>query len=208
MLIHLHSTKMLWSDQDSEPLWSDQDSEHLGNNADRELFLSTLGEACQKTDWQVHAYRHGGRPGCGWTGCWGVGYSKDSADGRQQLERVMEERRGASHDGEELRESATERAERLAREGLRKLGWTETELAKRPKGDRTKLKLAVQLRRETTMRLKWIAGRLRMGKGASRSNRLSKRRRKGKSCQCVGPTPFPPTCRLLLPGPPVGHSVF
>ena len=91
----------------------------------------------------------------------------------------VEERRGASHDGEELRESATEKAERLAREGLRKLGWTETELAKRPKGDRTKLKLAVQLRREIRMTLKWIAGRLRMGTGASLSNLLSEQRRKG-----------------------------
>jgi REP element-mobilizing transposase RayT len=26
------------------------------NDADREQFLGTLGEACQKTDWQVHAY--------------------------------------------------------------------------------------------------------------------------------------------------------
>src|SRR5271157_2774247 len=25
-------------------------------DADRQLFLSTLGEACAKTDWQVHAY--------------------------------------------------------------------------------------------------------------------------------------------------------
>jgi hypothetical protein len=79
-----------------------------------------------------------------------------------------------------LPESATEKAERLAREGLRKLGWTEAELVKRPKGDRAKLKLAVQLRRETTMPLKWIAGRLRMGTGASLSNLLSERRRKGK----------------------------
>ena len=25
-------------------------------DADRELFLRTLGEACKKTDWQIHAY--------------------------------------------------------------------------------------------------------------------------------------------------------
>jgi hypothetical protein len=79
-----------------------------------------------------------------------------------------------------LRESATEKAERLVREGLRKLGWTEAELAKRPKGEREKLELAVQLRRETTMPLKWIAERLRMGTGASLSNLSSERRRKGK----------------------------
>jgi REP element-mobilizing transposase RayT len=249
------------------------------NDADRELFLATLGEACQKTDWQVQAYclmgnhfhlvvetprgnlvagmqwflgtytgrfnrRHrlsghlfGGRykalvvdaesPGYLRTACeyvhlnpvrakllrpeeplrayrWSsypaylerpgrrpawlrverllgeLGIPKDSAAGRQRLERLMEERRGASHYGEELRESATEKAERLAREGLRKRGWTEAELAKRPKGDGAKLELAVQLPRETTMPLKWIAERLRMGTGASLSNLLSERRRKGK----------------------------
>ena len=48
---------------------------------------------------------------------------------------------GASHYGEELRESATEMAERLAREGLRKLGGPGAELAERPKGDRAKLEL-------------------------------------------------------------------
>ena len=26
------------------------------DDQDRERFLETLGEACQKTDWQVHAY--------------------------------------------------------------------------------------------------------------------------------------------------------
>jgi hypothetical protein len=47
------------------------------------------------------------------------------------------------------------------------LEWTESELARRPKGDRAKLKLAVQLRRESTMTLKWIAEQLRMRTGAS-----------------------------------------
>jgi hypothetical protein len=42
----------------------------------------------------------------------------------------VEERRGAPHYGEELRERATDKAERLARDGLRMLGWTEAELAK------------------------------------------------------------------------------
>ena len=66
---------------------------------------------------------------------------------RKELLARVEERRGASHYGEELRESATEKAERLAREGLRKRGWKEAKLAKRPKGDGAKLELAVQLRR-------------------------------------------------------------
>src|SRR2546427_707368 len=28
----------------------------FGDDVDRELFLETLGQACAKTDWQVHAY--------------------------------------------------------------------------------------------------------------------------------------------------------
>jgi hypothetical protein len=57
------------------------------------------------------------------------------------------------------------------------LGWTEAELAARRKSDRTKLRLAMKLRSETPMPLKWIAGRLRMGTGASLSNLLSEQRR-------------------------------
>jgi len=140
-----------------------------------------------------------------------MGIPKDSAAGRQQFERVMEERRaqdrpeefgrirrgwcwgeeafrkallaqveerrGASHYGAELQESAAEKAERSVQEGLQELGWTEADLATRRKGDAAKLKLAVQLRAETTMTLKWMAARLQMGTGASLSNLLSAQRR-------------------------------
>ena len=77
-----------------------------------------------------------------------------------------------------MQERATEKAERLVREGLQKLGWTEAELAARRKGDGVKLKLAVKLRAETTRTLKWIAARLRMGTGASLSNLLSEQKRR------------------------------
>lgn len=280
------------------------------NDRDRELFLSTLAEACEKADWQVHAFclmgnhfhlvvetpqgnlvtgmkwflgtytarfnrRHklfghlfSGRykslvvdaasPGYLRTVCeyvhlnpvrakllrpeeplrayrWSsypaylerpgrrvpwlrvervlgeMGIPRDSAAGRRRFERVMEERRaqdspeeygrirrgwcwgeeefrkellaqverrrGASHYGTELQESAVEKAERLVREGLQKLDWTEADLATRQKGDPAKLKLAMQLRAETTMTLKWIAARLQMGTGASLSNLLSAQRR-------------------------------
>ena len=84
---------------------------------------------------------------------------------------------GAQHYGAERQESGEAKAERLVQEELAKLGWTEAELATRRKGDRAKLKLAVQLRAETTMTLKWIAARLKMGTGASLSNLLSAQRR-------------------------------
>ena len=282
------------------------------DDADRELFLSTLAEACQKTNWQVHAdclmgnhfhlvvetpqgnlvagmkwflgtytarfnRRHklsghlfGGRykslvvdaasPGYLWSVCeyvhlnparanllrpeqplhayrWSsypaylerperrpawlrvdrvfgeAGIPKDNAAGRKQFERVMEERRradapeaygpirkgwcwggeefrkellaqvaerrGTAHYGEELQESATEKAERLVAEEMRKLKWDERELARRRKGDPAKLRLAGKLRAETTMTLKWIAARLGMGIGTNLSNLLSAQRRKG-----------------------------
>src|SRR5215510_10343366 len=34
----------------------DQREDIFNDDSDREKFLSTLGQACQKTDWQVHAY--------------------------------------------------------------------------------------------------------------------------------------------------------
>jgi len=134
------------------------------------------------------------------------GIPRDSAAGRRQFERLMEERRhqdnpedyrqirrgwcwgeeafrkellaqvgerrGASHYGDELQESALDRAERMVREELQKLDWTDAELDRRRKGDETKLRLAARLRREKTMTLAWIAARLRMGTGASLSNLL------------------------------------
>jgi hypothetical protein len=42
------------------------------DDRDRERFVETLGEACGKTGWLVHAYvLLGNHYCCGWTGCWG-----------------------------------------------------------------------------------------------------------------------------------------
>jgi len=46
---------------------------------------------------------------------------------------------------------------------LERLGWQEDELKRRRKGDAHKVKIARRLRSETTMSLKWIVQRLRMG---------------------------------------------
>jgi hypothetical protein len=112
-----------------------------------------------------------GRIRRGW--CWG------EEAFRKELLAQVEERRGASHYGAELQESATEKAERMVQEELQNLGWTEDDLGMRKKGDRAKLELAVKLRTETTMRLQWIAARLQMGTGASLSNLLSVQTRRG-----------------------------
>jgi hypothetical protein len=58
------------------------------------------------------------------------------------------------------------------RAGLQMMGWTEKELPRRAKGDKGKVRLARQLRAETTMTLAWIARRLQMGSWTYVSNLL------------------------------------
>jgi len=282
----------------------------FGDDADRKRFLETLGEACAKTDWQVHAYcllenhfhlvletpnanlvagmkwllgtytsrfnrRHklfghlfGGRykslvvdgSGNGYlrTVCdyvhlnpvrakllnpeqklseyvWNsyvfylktpgqrpswlrvdrllgeMHIPKDSPAGRKQLELSMEQRRAQetgqdwndlrrgwylgeekfrqelleqarsglrpNHDRGQRWESAVGKAESIVQGELRKMGWPEETLSRRPKGDTGKLRIARRLRRETTMTLAWIAKRLAMGTPGHITNLLSRAKR-------------------------------
>lgn len=52
---------------------------------------------------------------------------------------------------------------------------SEKELAKRPKGDAVKVGMAQRLRRETTMTVASIAGRLKMGSRGATSNLLNRK---------------------------------
>ena len=70
---------------------------------------------------------------------------------------------GEHHYGEERAQTETEQAEGIVRESLKRLGWKEADLEVRAKGDREKVKLAVRLRTETSVTIKWIAQRLCMG---------------------------------------------
>ncbi|HEV2395102.1 MAG TPA: transposase [Verrucomicrobiae bacterium] len=264
------------------------------SNRDRELFLNTLGQVCEKTDWQVHAWclmsnhfhlvvemprgnlvpgmkwllgtytmrfnrRHklfghlfSGRykalpvdnSGTGYLKCvcdyahlnparakllsskeklssfvWSSypeylkarsarqpwlrvdrllgehGIPKDSAAGRQQFERRMELRRasedgdefvpllrgwcvgsqefrkellaqmkgGPEHYGQEIGESAEQKAHTLLDAELKAVGWRASDLATHRKGAPQKVRIALRLRKETTMTLGWIARELEMG---------------------------------------------
>ena len=104
----------------------------------------------------------------GW--CWG------DESFRQELLLQLESVGVAGRSGGASTETATEKAERLAREELAKLGWKEADLAQRRKGDPWKFKIAMKLRAETTMTLNWIAGRLQMGTASSLGNLFSARR--------------------------------
>jgi hypothetical protein len=75
----------------------------------------------------------------------------------------MKGRVGQHHYGEQRAETEQERAEGIVREGLKRLGWREDGLETRRRGDREKVKLALRLRAETAVTVKWIAERLRMG---------------------------------------------
>jgi REP element-mobilizing transposase RayT len=86
---------------------------------------------------------------------------------KQELLAQMSERSGKSHYGEELRESAEAKAERILAEELERLGLSEDELNRRRKGDQQKTRIARRLRRETIVTLEWIADRLRMGSAST-----------------------------------------
>jgi putative transposase len=135
-----------------------------------------------------------------------MGIPKDSPAGRKQFQRLMElrrwedhseewkrvrrgwclgdkafrkellaqiaERAGSSHYGEELRESAEAKAQRIVAEELKRIRWEAEDLRTHRKGDARKVKIARRLRQETTMTLKWIADRLRMGAWTHVTNRL------------------------------------
>jgi putative transposase len=128
-------------------------------------------------------------------GEWGI--AKDSAAGRQVFEERLERRRaekpgkefksvergwclgseefrqelleqvsagpGPSHYGQALQEAIEAKAERLVGAGIKALGWSHADLRVRQKGDPDKVRLARELRSQTTMSLVWIAQRLCMG---------------------------------------------
>ena len=93
-----------------------------------------------------------------------------SKDFREELLDRIGDKKGAQHHGEELRESDEQKALRLIAEMLGKIGWTETDLGRRPKGDRKKAKMAARLRAETPMTWWWIAEQLEMGHWRTAAN--------------------------------------
>jgi hypothetical protein len=88
---------------------------------------------------------------------------------------------GEQHPGELRRESAHAKAERILGEERQRLGWEETELKARAKGDPAKLAIAVRLRRETTLTVKELGQRLHMGSWKSLHNKLCPSRKTATS---------------------------
>jgi putative transposase len=76
---------------------------------------------------------------------------------RKELLEMIGEKKDRCHYGEELRESDEQKAERLLEQMLRRQRWTAKELQRRKKGDKVKVTMAKQLRKETTMTWAWIS---------------------------------------------------
>ncbi len=91
---------------------------------------------------------------------------------RQELLATAVEHVGASHYGSDRQETGEQKAQRIVREEMKRLGWAEDDLPQRRKGDAGKVRVARRLREETTMSLKWIAQRLQMGSWTYVSNLL------------------------------------
>ena len=100
---------------------------------------------------------------------------------RQELLEQVDARPGPSHFGEAVQEAELARAERLVAEGLQRMGWRETDLQGRRKGEPGKVQLARELRSKTTMPLAWIAERLNMGSRGHVAWLLQQRRKSGLS---------------------------
>lgn len=105
------------------------------------------------------------------------GWCLGDATFRHELLAQAHEREREHHYGGQRRETAEEKAGRIVAEELDARGWSEAELARRPKGDAEKVGMAQRLRRETSVTLKWIAARLRMGSWSHVSNLLSAARK-------------------------------
>ena len=105
---------------------------------------------------------------------WWLGEAEFKAE---LLARVRQLR--GDHYGEELRQADEAHAQGLLKEELKRRRWKEADLAVRPKGDPEKLDIAWRLRQETTMTLRWIAGKLHMGSWTYLSNLLVLKRKEG-----------------------------
>ncbi|RME90990.1 MAG: hypothetical protein D6766_12480 [Verrucomicrobia bacterium] len=82
-------------------------------------------------------------------------------------------------------------AEAIVRRELAALGWDEAQLERTPKSHSAKLRLAMRLRRETTVTIPWIARRLVMGSPHTVRNLLAAARR-AEAKAASGPAPTTP----------------
>jgi putative transposase len=100
---------------------------------------------------------------------------------QKEMLRRMEGSLGGHHARQLHRQCADARAERIIAEELQRNNMAEQDLLARRKSDPAKLRIASRLRRETTLPIKAIAGRLQMGTSKSANARLHGFMRNGHS---------------------------
>ena len=131
-------------------------------DVDRQDFIKTLAETCEKTGFHVHAY----------------------CLMRHHFHLVVETPNGNLVTGMRGRSGTIRgieaKAERILRDELKRLRWSEGQLPKRIKSDPAKLAMAARLRRETTLPLPWIAARLHWGTWRSLSAKLHRWRKENE----------------------------
>jgi putative transposase len=91
------------------------------------------------------------------------GWALGSEEFRRELLEAVTATNGDRVRGDELGESDEQRARRILRAELRKLGWSNQQLQSTPKNDPHKLRMARRLREQTTMTWSWIAAALHAG---------------------------------------------
>ena len=134
-------------------------------------------EGRQEFDQRMEACRAPETDGAEWAP-WRRGWCLGPEAFRQELLERMAGRLGEHHAGELRRESAQAKVERIIAEELQRLGWKEVDLKKQNKSDPEKLAVAARIRRETTLTIKAIAGRLHLGTWKSATTRLHNRKQK------------------------------
>ena len=91
---------------------------------------------------------------------------------RKELLEKMDGQLGEHHSGALRQEHADAKGERIIGEELKRLGWTESDLARHRKSDPDKLAMAARLRKETTLSIKQIAARVVLGSSKSANANL------------------------------------
>ena len=76
------------------------------------------------------------------------------------------------------------RAERMVTEEMKRVGWKERDILGRPKSDPGKVRLALELRANTTRPVSWIAQRLSMGSRGHVTRLLHRLGKKTNDSQC------------------------
>jgi hypothetical protein len=94
---------------------------------------------------------------------------------RDEMLQKADGKLGEHRSGDLPLESGNAKAGRIVREDLRRLCWVESDLSRRPKNDPAKLTLAARLRPETTLTIKEIAARVKLGASKSANARLHAR---------------------------------